>query len=291
MLEICGGITMKQVVKTYVIITLGVLILTAGLIFFLIPADLAVGGITGIAMVIKKWFPSIDIGLSLMVMNMLLFIIGFWLIGHEFGVKTIYAALSLSGAIWITERFFPIEAPLTDDVFINLFFGILISAIGMGVIFYQNASTGGTDIIAKIMNKYFYIDIGKSLLAVDFIVTLLAVAAFGPKLGLYALLGVIMNGFLIDNVIEGLDLRMKIHIVSREHERIARFITGELERGATVYDARGAFTGEEKTVLVSVMNKREYIRLKKFIKEIDSEAFVTIAHVREVFGEGFKLNA
>lgn len=282
---------MKRLLKTYAVITFGVLILTVGLVLFLIPADLAVGGVTGLAMVINRWFPVIDIGLSLMVMNILLFLLGFWLIGSGFGAKSIYASLALSGAVWLSERFLPITQPFTDDLFINLFFGILISGIGMGIIFYQNASTGGTDIIAKILNQYFHTDIGKSLLAADFLVTLLAMAAFGPKLGLYALLGVIMNGVIIDNVIEGLDSRMKIHIVSLRHEEVAEFITGTLGRGATLYDARGAFTGASKTVIASVMTKREYIKLKQFIREIDPEAFVTISHVKEVFGEGFKLNA
>ena len=281
---------MKKQLKSYGIITLGVLILTAGLILFLIPADLAVGGVTGLAMVINRWFPAIDIGFSLMVMNVLLFLLGFWLIGSGFGAKSVYASLALSGAVWLSERLLPLAEPFTDDLFINLFFGILISGVGMGVIFYQNASTGGTDIVAKILNKYFHTDMGKSLLAADFLVTLLAMVAFGPKLGLYALLGVIMNGIIIDNVIEGLDSRMKIHIVSRRHGEIAGFITGELGRGATLYDARGAYTDSARTVIASVMTKREFIRLKQFIRTADPDAFVTISHVKEVFGEGFKLN-
>ncbi|WP_425445914.1 YitT family protein [Dethiothermospora halolimnae] len=280
---------MKSLIKDYTIITLGVIIVALGLCFFLVPADLAVGGVTGFAMVFNNIFPVLSIGSLMFILNILLFIVAFILIGPQFGAKTIYASFALSGAIWAVEKLFPLADPLTDDMILNLFFGILIQGIGMAVIFYQNASTGGTDIIAKIFNKFFHIEIGKGLLLADFFITLMAGLTFGLELGLYALLGVIMNAFVIDNVIEGLDLKMSISIVSQKPEEIKSFINNSLSRGATIYHANGAYTNKEKKVITTVVSRREFIRLKTFIKETDDKAFVMVAHVKEVLGEGFSI--
>lgn len=275
--------------NNYAAITVGVIIVAFALTFFLIPANLAAGGITGLAMVINNVFPFISIGVLLFIMNIILFVVAFLLIGPQFGAKTIYASFGLSGAIWAFERIFKITEPLTDDIILNLIYGILIQGIGMAVIFYQNASTGGTDIVAKIINKFFHVNIGKSLLLSDFFVTLLAAMTFGTRLGLYALLGVIMNGFVIDNVIEGLNIKMSVSIVTNYPDKVKEFITNELKRGATVYHAEGAYTRKPRTVIMAVMNKREFIKLRNYVKGIDDNAFVTVFTVHEVLGEGFNI--
>lgn len=280
---------MKRIIKDYVIITIGVIIVALGLCFFLVPADLAVGGVTGFAMVINNILPQLSIGHMMFIMNLILFIVAFILIGRQFGAKTIYASFALTGAVWIMDEFLPIYEPIVNDMFLNLFFGILIQGIGMAIIFYQNASTGGTDIVAKILNKFFHIEIGKALLLSDFVITLLAGLTFGLELGLYALLGVMMNAFVIDNVIEGLDLKISISIISLYPDEIREFINKDINRGATIYRAEGAYTNNSRTVITTVMNKKEFIRLKKFIKEKDKNAFVMASTVREVLGNGFSL--
>lgn len=280
---------MKKLIKDYVIITIGVIILAFGLCFFLVPADLAVGGATGFAMVINNAFPGLSIGDIMFVMNLILFIVGFILIGKQFGAKTIYATFALTGVVRIMDECAPILNPIVDDIFLNLFFGILIQGIGMAIIFYRNASTGGTDIVAKILNKFFHIEIGKALLLSDFVITLLAGLTFGLELGLYALLGVIMNAFVIDNVIEGLDLKINVSIISVYSDEIREYINKELNRGATVYKAEGAYTNSSRTVITAVMNKKQFIRLKGFIREKDEDAFVMSSTVREVLGNGFSL--
>lgn len=277
-----------KTIKEYFIITLGILILTLGLSVFLIQADLAVGGITGFAMIINKAFPFISIGATMMVSNIILFILGFLLIGRQFGAKTIYASLTLSGMIWIFEKVAPLKGPVVEDMFLNLFFGILISGIGMAIVFYQNASTGGTDIVAKIINKYFNFDIGKSLLMADFLIVLLAIQFYGLEPGLYAMFGVIMNAFLIDNIIEGLNLKINVRIISSKSQEIRDFIIDELDRSATIFNAEGAYSNSKVTIISTVLNKREFIRIKAFIRSVDENAFVTVANVREVIGEGFK---
>ena len=157
------------------------------------------------------------------------------------------------------------------------------------MLFYQNASTGGTDIVAKILNKFFHINIGKALLLSDFVITFLAGLTFGLELGLYALLGVIMNGFVIDNVIEGLNLKISVSVISVYPDEIKEFINTNLERGATIYHAEGAYTNKDKMVINTVLSKKEFIRLKKFIKQKDEDAFVIASNVKEVLGNGFGL--
>ena len=279
---------MKKGVREFILINIGNMLLAGGIYFFLVPNDLAVGGVTGLAMVINHYLPFISLGALMIMMNIILFVIGFIFIGPNFGAKTIYASFSLSGMIWILEKVYPMKVPFTNDLLVELLFGILIGAVGMAIVFNQNASTGGTDIIAKILNKYFHTDIGKSLLMADFFVTLLAAIAFGPKIGMYALLGVILNGLTIDAVIGGLNSYNKVEVVSEKEEEITKFIIKELDRGATIYIAQGAYTGKEKRVITTVVGKKEFIRLKNFIKDVDKQAFIMTYTVHETLGEGFK---
>lgn len=278
---------MKKTIYEYVLITIGLILVAAGVYFFLIPNDLAAGGVTGLAMVINYYFPVLNVGAIMLVLNIILFIIGFIFIGSGFGVKTIYSSLMLSFIISMMEVAFPLEGPVTNDIFINLLFGILIGAIGMAIVFNQNASTGGTDIIAKILNKYLHLDIGKGLLLADLMVTILALAAFGATVGMYSLLGVVINGFVVDSAIQGLNIIKKVEIVSSKGDEIKNFIIKELDRSATLYDAKGAYSLQNKEVITTVLGKREVIRLKNFIKEIDPRAFIITYNVHETLGEGF----
>lgn len=279
---------MKKTIKEYVLITLGLLMVAAGIYFFLVPNNLATGGVSGLAIIISKFIPSVPVGLVMLVLNIILFIIGFLIIGPGFGFKTIYASLGLSGGIWLFEKLIPISKPIANDLMLQLLFGVGISGLGMAIVFNQNASTGGTDIIAKIINKYFHVDMGKSLLMADLLITIGAGLTFGAQAGMYALLGVVLNGFVIDSFINGLNVSKQVTIISSEGMEIKHFIINELERGVTIYDAKGAYSGEPKEVLITIMNRREFIKLKNFIKEIDKRAFITVSDVHEVLGEGFK---
>jgi uncharacterized membrane-anchored protein YitT (DUF2179 family) len=276
--------------RHFVLLNLGLFLVAAGIYYFLVPNDFAAGGVSGLAMVINKYIPALPIGALMLVMNFVLFIVAFFAIGKEFATKTVYSSFVLSGMIWALERFFPITSPITDDLFIQLIFGILISAIGMAIVFNQNSSTGGTDIIAKIINKFFHIPIGKAILMIDFVITLFAAAAFGPKIGMYSLLGVIINGLVIDNIIDGLNISKNVFILTKDVEKVENFILEDLQRSATVYYARGAYSKEDKEVISTVINNKEFIRLRNFIKETDKDAFITISNVHEVLGEGFKEN-
>ena len=274
-------------IKELILITLGTLIVSIGITFFLIPAKLASGGVTGLAIVIETVFPLIPIGVILLVLNMLLYVIGFIAIGPEFGAKTIYASFLLTGLISLLDFIFKIQGPLVPDPIVNLIMGVLIAGIGLGIVFNQNASTGGTDIIAKILNKRFNTDMGKSLLMADLVVVVLASFVLGIELGIYALLGVVFNGYIIDNMIEGFRMKVSVSIISKHSEEIKRYIVEEIGRGATIYTAKGAYTSETKEIINSVMDRKEFVRLKVFVKAFDPESFIMISNVREVLGEGF----
>lgn len=277
-----------KALREWGMIHLGCFLVAAGITWFLVPNNIAAGGVSGLAMVLNRFFPGFPVGVLMIGMNLVLFIIGFIFIGFEFGAKTIYSSLFVSGAVWFLERFFPVAVPLSDDLLVQLIFGTLLGATGMAMVFNQNASTGGTDITAKILNKYLNIDIGKGVLACDFFIVLAAGWVFGIRIGMYAMLGVILNGFLVDSVIIGLRINKYVIVISGFSEEIRRFIVEELESGATIYEGRGAWSGERKEIITTILNRRKFIRLRDFIRAIDPRAFISVNNIHEVLGEGFE---
>lgn len=279
---------MKKSAKEFIFINIGLAMVAAGIYFFLIPNDVAAGGVSGLAMVINHYFPIVPIGAFMMMMNVILFIIGILFIGRDFGIRTIYSSLMLSGMIWFFELLFPLSGPLTGDILLEMIYGIMLAGAGMGMVFLNNASTGGTDIIAKILNKYFQVAIGKGLLMADFLIVSAAGVAFGIQSGLYALLAVIINGFVIDAVIEGLQTNKQVTIIASKVDEICKFIIHDLGRGATLYQARGAYTNESREIIMTIVDRKEFIRLRNYIKAVDQRAFISVSKIHETLGEGFK---
>ena len=188
--------------------------------------------------------------------------------------------------MWVMQKFFPFT--ITNDLMLATIFGTLIAAAGMAIVFNANASSGGTDIIAKILNKFFHFNIGKSLLMVDFLVTLLGAITFGINIGLYGLLSVIVNGVVIDKIIAGFKVKSEITIISNRNKEISQYILNDLERGCTFIKGVGGFTGKDTSLLYTVLDRSEFIKLKNHISSIDKNAFITVGEVHEVMGEGFK---
>ena len=268
----------KKNIKEFALITISV-------VYFFEPNNIAAGGITGLAIVINHYIPFISIGPLVLMMDAVLFVIALIVLGAKFGAKTIYSSVLLSVSMWLMQTFIPIN--ITNDLMLATIFGTLISAGGMAIVFNANASTGGTDIIAKILNKFFHIEIGKSLLMVDFLVTLLGAITFGINMGLYGLLSVIINGVVIDNIIAGFKTKSEITIISDKNKDISKFILNDLERGCTFIKGVGGFTGKDTALLYTVLDRSEFIKLKNKIREIDKNAFITVGEVHEVMGEGF----
>ena len=278
----------KAFLKKFSLINVGVLLVAAGFYYFMDPNNLAPGGVTGLSKVINYYVPQVPLSVTLLILNTILFIIGISFIGKEFGVLTIYSFVALSVYMRIMEIVTPLQGSLTGDVLIELIFGSAITAVGLALVFNQGTSTGGTDIIAKILNKYFHMDIGKGLLVADTFVTIFAITAFGLGKGLYSVLGVFMVGYLIDSFIEGFNINKKIEIITCEGEKIKKFIIEDLDRSATLYVATGAYSGEEKEIITTVVGKKQFIKLKSYIKDIDKKAFIITYNVHETVGEGFK---
>lgn len=278
---------MKKNLRSFLFILFGGMLVAVGTYFFLAPNHIAAGGISGAAIILNNIFPSAPIGALMMVMEIILFITGMIVIGPVFGGKTVFCSFSISGMVLILEKIFPNIKPLGSDVLVQLIFGILICGLGMGVVFNQNASTGGTDIIAKIVNKYFKISIGKSLLASDITITIAATVVFGIDKGLYAILGVIITATVIDKVIASLNTYKQVAIISSEGKEIRNYIVDELERSATIYYAKGAYHNNEREVITTIVDRKQFLKLKDYIKDVDTRAFITVNEVNEVLGEGF----
>lgn len=272
----------------FILINLGLVLTAAGIHFFKVPNNFATGGVSGLSIIIRNFFPSISIGPIMLSINILLLIIGFLLIGGEFGSKTVYSSFVLSGIVWLLDRLFPLTQPLTNDTLLELFFAIILPAVGSAIIFNQNASTGGTDIVAKVLSKLTSIDIGKALLLSDFVITITAGIVYGVQVGMYSILGLIMKGFIIDTVIEGFNLRKQIVVISEKSEEIKQYIVNNIHRGATIHTAYGAFTNEEKHVITTVVTRRQAVALRQFIRDLDKNAFITITNSSEIIGKGFR---
>lgn len=273
--------------KEYGLITLGIILVAISVEYFFAPNNLAAGGVTGLAIVVNNYMPSISVGIITLVVNLVLFGVAFIVIGGNFGGKTIYASLGLSIIMWAMEKYLSPYA-ITQDLIIATIFGTIISAFGMAIVFNNNSSTGGTDILAKILNKFFHLNIGTSLLIVDLLITFGAAITFGLDIGFYSMLSVIILGIAIDNFIDGFNASKEVMIMSSKDNEISKFILEELYRGCTYFKGEGSYTGKEIRVIYSVLSRSDFIKLKVFIKDVDPKAFITVRASHEVLGEGFK---
>lgn len=278
---------MKKSLWGFLLLNIGALMDAAGFYFFLAPNNIAAGGITGLSLVLNHFFPSLPLGLLILILSIILLSIGFLLIGAVFGLKTVYCSIAIPVMIWVLEHLYPLPAPLANDLLIQLIFGVIISGIGLALLFNQNASSGGTDIAARILHKYYHMDMGKGLFAIDFFIVLSAASTFGIEKGLYALLGVILYGFTLDYIISGIDTSQHVTVITRESESVRRFIIDELGRGATIYMAQGAYTRHEREVVVTIVKRRDFIRLRNYIRDLDPQAFISVQTTHRVLGEGF----
>ena len=275
-----------KVLKEYLIITMGVVMVTFGLGFLFFPNEIASGGVSGLALVINKLF-GIETGTVMVVCNIVLFLLAFIFIGGNFGIKSMYAAFSLSIALSVLEKN-NILVSFTDDLMLASIFGSALVALGNFIMLTPDATTGGTSITAKLLNKYLHIDFGKALLISDSIVIILAIYAFGVELALYGLLSVYLIGTLIDKFIDGLNVSKEVMIFTKEEEKISNYIMKDLDKGCTVFYGKGGYTKENNCVILTILSRRQFMNLKQFIRENDPNSFVTVNDTSEVLGKGFK---
>ena len=277
----------KKTFIEYFFTAFGTLVAAIGIFYFLVPQNLAIGGVTGFSIVMTSYM-KLPISIVTFITNVILLLLGFIFIGREFGGKTIFSVIVLSVSMYVMENFFPISHPITNEILLNLIVGILLFAIGLAIVFNQNASTGGTDILAKIFNKYFNLNFGTGLLVADAIVVCLAIITFGLEHGILGALGWFLKGIAVNYFIDGFNIKKETVIVSQKPIEIKEFIFSKIHRGVTIYKAQGGYTNENKDIIVTVLTKNEYFALKKRLKEIDPQIFVLVRNVQDVFGRGFQ---
>lgn len=275
-------------IKEYSLITLGTLMLTAGVYFFKIPNGFATGGVSGIGTLLGKLVPSISTASWIMAINILLLVAGFAILGKQCSLRTLYCSLLFSVLTRLLELLVPISAPLTDQPLLELVYAMALTSAGAAVIFNCSASSGGTDIVALILKKYTPLDVGKALLVTDFVIASCSFFLFGTEAGLFSMLGLFTKAFLVDLIIDSVN-SFKYFVVITEHgEEISQFIITQLHHGATVTEAVGTYTNHKKAMIHTVCKRLEAIRLRKEIKEIDPHAFVVITTTSEIIGRGFR---
>lgn len=267
--------------KEFIVITFATLIVSAAVFFFLIPSQVSVGSISGLAMILGNIIP-LHISIITFILNGLLLIIGFLLIGKEFGAKTVYTSLLLPLFLRIFEIWFPDFSSINGDPFLDMVCYIFVVSIGLAILFRENASSGGLDIVAKLLNKYFRMDMGKAMALPGMCVALSSILFYDKKLVVLSLLGTYLNGLVLDHFIFGLNLKKRVCIISEKEAEIRSFILNRLHSGATIYEGRGAYDGQPKTEIITIVDKNEYALLMSYLLKTDPSAFVTVYTVSEV---------
>lgn len=279
----------SDIIKEYAVITSGVLMVVAGVYFFKFPNHFTIGGVTGIAILLNSIFGnSVSSGTIVLVINFILLIIGYLILGKSFGIRTAYGSILMSVALKLLEVIFPMNRPLTAEPMLELAFAVALPAVGSAILFNIGASTGGTDIIAMLLKKYTSLDIGRSLFLTDLLMTLTAFLVFNIQTGLLSLLGLILKSAVVDTVIENMNLHKYLTIICEEPDPISDYILNNLHRSATLCEAKGAFSHNEKTVILTVMNRGQAVQLRRFIKQREPDAFVLITNTSEIIGRGFR---
>ena len=280
--------TPKQVVMDYALLTLATLIMSAGIYFFKFPNHFSTGGVSGISIILGELVPSLSAGAFVFIINQGLLLLGFLFLGKSFGVRTAYVSLLMSTVIWVLEILIPMTEPMTSEPLLELIFSVALPAIGSAMLFHMQASSGGTDIIAMLLKRKTSINIGNCLLIVDFLITIAACAVFGMETGLFSVLGLALKSVIVDMVLENIKVHKCFQVITSKPDEITAFIVDELHRGATRIKGEGAFTHEDKTIILTVVNRPQAVLLRKHAKAIDPYCFILITNTTEIIGKGFR---
>lgn len=277
---------MKEKTKSFFVLTGSIFVMAIGIYFFKFANNFTFGGITGLAVLIAKtgFMSASDFTF---IMNMLLLVIGLFILGKTFALTTAYCSILLSVTLSVLERICPMTQPMTDQPMLELAFAIALPAFSSAVLFNIGSSSGGTDVIAAIFKKYTSVNIGRALLLTDLAFTVAGFFIFDIKTGLYSLLGLSIRSFMIDNFIESFNLSKYFNVVCCNPEPICNFLTHELNRSATIVKAQGAFTGEDRYLILTALNRQQAVRLRNFIKQTEPGAFILISNTSEIIGKGF----
>lgn len=271
----------KDIAKETVILTVAVAIIAAAVYFFLVPSHTSVSSISGLGIVLSNFVP-LPLSAITMLLNVVLLIIGFFTCGREFGVKTVYTSVMLPLFLGFFELVFPDFGSMTDSQELDVLCYILVVSIGLSILFNRNASSGGLDIVAKIMNKYLHIELGKAMSLSGMCVALSAALAYDKKTVVLSILGTYFNGIILDHFIFDNNKKRRVCIITRKEEELRRFIVEDLHSGATIYEATGAYNFDKHNEIITIVDKGEYQKLMNFINKEDPKAFITVYNVSDM---------
>ena len=272
---------LKKNFTDYVGITVGTAIVAAAVYFFMLPSHVAVGSATALAMVISNFLP-LPVSVITFIINVFLLVIGYLLIGPEFGVKTIYSTLLLPIFLGILEIIFPDFQSFTQDQFLDVLCYTLLVGIGLSILFSNNAASGGIDIVAKLMNKFMRMELGKAMSLSGIIVSLTSALCYDSKTVILSILGTYFGGIIIDYFIFGMNIKRRVCILSPKFDDILNFILHDLHSGATIYEGIGAYNNQPRKEIITIVDKQEYKQLMDYLRETDPNAFVTVYSVQEI---------
>lgn len=271
----------KQTPKEYALITVGIAIVACAVYLFMMPSNISVGSATALAMVLSNFIP-LPVSAITFVLNGGLLLVGFLLIGKDFGGKTVYGTLLLPAFLRVFEVTLPHFQSLTGDAFLDMVCYILTVAVGLAILFSCNASSGGMDIVAKLMNKFLHMDLGQAMSVSGMLVALSSALCYDKKTVVLSVLGTYFGGLLVDHFIFGMNIKRKVCIISSHHDEILQYILHELHSGASIYEAIGAYDQKPRPEINAIVDNSEYRALMAFVKKTDPKAFVTVYSVNEI---------
>lgn len=267
-----------NVLKEIFILTVAVAIIAAAVYFFLVPSHTSVSSISGLGIVLTNFIP-LPLSAISMILNIALLIIGFFTCGREFGVKTVYTSIMLPFFLWLFEMILPDFGSMTNSQELDVLCYILVVSVGLSILFNRNASSGGLDIVAKILNKYVHIDLGKAMSLSGMCVALSAALVYDKKTVVLSILGTYFNGMVLDHFIFDHNIKRRVCIITKKEEKLRNFIIHDLHSGATIYESIGAYNMQKRNEIITIVDKSEYQKLMNYITKEDPQAFVTVYNV------------
>ena len=272
---------LQKTIKEFAIITVGTAIVAAAVFFFMLPSHVSVGSGAALAMVLSNFIP-LSVSTITLIMNVGLLIIGFILIGPEFGAKTVYCSILMPVIMGVFEKIFPKFQSITQDPLLDVICYILVVGVGLSILFSRNASSGGLDIVAKIMNKYLKMDLGQAMSASGIVVALSSALCYDSKTVVLSLLGTYFGGMVVDHFIFGINIKRRVCVISEQLEPIVNYVLHDLHSGATLNEIIGAYDRTPKMEMVTIVDKHEYKQLMDYVRKVDPKAFVTVYSVSDM---------
>lgn len=273
----------RELIRDYLVITFGMAVVGVGVYFFLVPSCIVMGGVTGLALVLVKIFP-LSISALTFILNAICLIFGFLLLGKEFGAKTVYASILLPVYLWVFEQIFPGNASLTEEFILDGVLAAMLIGVGQALLFQVNASSGGVDIPARILNQYMHIEFGKAVTLVGVVIVCSSLFVYDMRTVVIGLLTTYFNGIVVNEYIGGFTRKKRVCILTEKTDELRDYILYDLKRGVTMYAATGAYHNQVRQELVAILDHKEYAVLMEKIRQVDEHAFVTVSSVSEVAG-------